>query len=112
MDTLANRIRWTIVKAKNRFGRGQHWISYFNPIIYISGLAYLKTLSEHPGIVPWLAVGYVLFCVSAGWADETFGIWKLEAIWGAKDMNPFFEQHDEEQKDINKKLDLLLSRPE
>lgn len=94
------RIAWEIVKFKARYGRGQSWVSYFNPIFYMGALANYKYILEYPTAMYFLAVGYLITCYLLGTADELWGIWKLENIYHSKIINPFMEELDKKINSI------------
>jgi hypothetical protein len=104
-------IAWLVVKTKYRVSRGQSWIAYFKDgvYVYIAILA-LEDLLKRFGIVDPLLIrylliimvpGYFLGCYCIGFLDEHWGIWKMESIWGNKDLNPFMERLNEMIKEIH-----------
>lgn len=100
-DPWSVRIKWFVVKWKNRIQRGQHWISFLNPLIYFLGLANMNAFIKHPEYAYIIALLYILVCIDIGWFDEIYGIWKMESTYGSKNLNPFFGRLDEK---INKLL--------
>lgn len=106
-DTWGNRVKWTIVKSKVRIQRGQNWLSYANPFIY---LGVLKSVLENPYIVIVYIPIYTITAYIIGYSDERWGIWKLEALYGSRELNPLLEQMQKDVKYIKKQIDILLGR--
>ena len=104
-------IAWDVVKTKYRVGRAQSWVSYFKDgvYVYIAVLAF-EDLLRRFGIVDPLLIRYLLIimvplyyivCYGIGFLDEHWGIWKMESVWGSKDLNPFMERLNEMVKEIH-----------
>ncbi len=102
---------WFIVKIKARVGRGQGWLYYIKDIAYVFLTLYFvedilrKFGLDNPTVFRYLYVilpiMYFISCYVLGYIDEKYGIWKMEAVYGSKDLNPFMEKMD-------KKIDLLI----
>lgn len=113
MDSYKTKLKWTVVKVRNRIARGQSWLYYVKDIAYVFILIYFiedifKRFNIYDPVL--FKFMYVLFpimyfvgCYVIGFLDEHWGIWKLESVFGSKEVNPFFEEMDE-------KLDFLISR--
>jgi len=95
-------LAWAIVKVKYRVSRGQSWVIYFKDAVYVYiAVLALEDLLKRFGIVDPNLIKYLLItlvpayfigCYTIGWFDEHFGIWKMESVWGSKDLNPFMER--------------------
>ncbi len=112
-DIWKTQLKWTVVKTRNRIGRGQGWLYYIKDIAYVFITIYfIEDILRRWGIndPEIFRIMYIIFpilyfisCYIIGFLDEKYGIWKLESIWGSRDLNPFM-------KEIDEKIDLLLSR--
>lgn len=108
-------VRWFAVKTRARINRGLSWIDYIRYIAYSSlAIMGLDTAAKGFGVTirpDILAEIYVVLPVlllsSAyliGYLDECYGLWKLEAIWGNRDVNPFMKNLEEKIEEIHKEL--------
>lgn len=76
-------IKLQLVKLRMRIDRGYGWIKYLRDFLIlfssfkILGIPYIF-------FIPIIAMLYFL-----GWLDETKGIWKLEAQYGAQQITEF-----------------------
>jgi hypothetical protein len=104
-------IAWFVVKIKARIARGQGWLYYIKDIAYVFLTLYFiedilrKFGLDNPILFRYLyiivPIGYFIACYLIGYLDEKHGIWKMEAVYGSKNLNPFMEQ-------IDKKIDKLI----
>lgn len=104
-------IAWSIVKIKYRVSRGQSWVIYFKDAVYVYiAILALEDLLKRFGIIDPNLIKYLLItmvpmyfvaCWLIGYLDEKWGIWKMESVWGSKDLNPFMERLNEMIKEIH-----------
>lgn len=104
----------TIVKIKYRISRGQGWIYYVKDIVYVFVAIYaiediLRRFGiSDPILIKWLFITmpplYFILCYIIGWFDEKKGIWKLESVYGSKDLNPYMERLNEMVKEIHNEV--------
>jgi hypothetical protein len=109
--TQLKNLAWSVVKIKYRVSRGQSWVIYFKDAVYvyIAVLALEDLLKRFgivdPNLIKYLLItlvpAYFLCCYVIGWLDEHWGIWKMESVWGSKDLNPFMERLNEMVKGIH-----------
>jgi hypothetical protein len=112
MALKLKNIAWFVVKIRARIGRGQGWLYYIKDVAYVSITLYifedvLKRFGiDDPLVFKYLyillPIAYFAACYVIGFLDEKYGIWKMEAVYGSKDLNPFMERMDA-------KLDKLCS---
>lgn len=107
-------LAWLVVKTKYRVGRGQSWVIYFKDVIYV----YIAVLAledllrrfgiSDPNLIKYLIIImvpiYFLGCYIIGWLDEHWGIWKLESVYGSKNLNPFLERLNSDIKEIHNEV--------
>ncbi len=94
----------SVVRVKARVARGQGWLYYIKDIAYVFIVLYaMEDILRKFGIDDPQAfryfyiimpVLYFVACYYIGYLDEVYGIWKAEAVYGSKDLNPFFERLD------------------
>lgn len=117
MDDDIKGIRWKIVKVRARINRGLSWLDYIRYIAYLSmsvvGLDIaLKNLNIilDPSIFADLYFGlpiiFFLVAYIMGYLDENdrYGFWKLEAIWGNRNVNPVMKNIEQKIEEIHKEL--------
>jgi len=112
MNGKLEKLAWSAVKARHRLARGQAWISYAKDVsILFIGLYVLEDALKRFGIVLdefltglmyfILPIAFFVFAYIIGYLDETKGIWKMEAVYGIRELNPFMEA-------LDKKVDAAL----
>jgi hypothetical protein len=104
-------IAWLIVRIKYRISRGQSWVAYLKDAVYVYiAILALEDLLKRFDIVDPLLIKYLLIimvpvyffcCFVIGWLDEIKGIWKLEAIYGSQQLNPYFERLNKMVEEIH-----------
>jgi hypothetical protein len=107
----ARNFAWLIVKVKYRISRGQSWVVYLKDAVYVYiAILALEDLLKRfgivdPALIKYLLIimvpGYFLGCYIIGWLDEHWGIWKMESVYGSKDLNPYMERLNEMVKEIH-----------
>ncbi len=105
---------WFLVKIKARIGRGQGWLYYIKDIAYVFLTLYFiedilrKFGLDNPLLFRYLyilvPIGYFIACYIIGFLDEKYGIWKMEAVYGSKDLNPYNQEMRDEVHKIYEKV--------
>ncbi len=112
-DKPLKEFAWLIVKVRVRIGRGQGWLYYIKDIAYVFLTLYfiediLRRFGlDNPMLFRYLyiilPISYFIACYVIGYLDEKYGIWKMESVFGSKDLNPFMAQ-------LDAKIDKLLEQ--
>lgn len=111
MVDYGDKASWEVVKWKARYGRGQSWAYFIKDMLYVYiAFALLETkynidLGLLLFILPFV---YIFGCAVIGYIDERRGIWKKEAIWNSKDLNPFMAKIDTKIDGMNTKIDRMI----
>jgi hypothetical protein len=105
---------WAIVRTKYRISRGQSWVAFFKDAVYVYiAILALEDLLKRFGIVDPILIKYLLIimvplyflgCYIVGLLDERWGIWKMESVWGSRELNPFMERLNEMIKEIHESV--------
>jgi len=112
MESKKHRVAVLLAKYFLRTGRGQGLTARFTGIIksVLDGTVYLFAIKGFFGIVidPKYLIGIVLAKTAIeyflGWADQTWGFWKVENEYASHTLNPFNEELMLRIKNIESKL--------
>lgn len=113
MDSIPKRFAWTVVKIKARIGRGQGWLYYIKDVAYVTiTIRIFEDVLKRfgfgdPDFMKYLyfilPIVFFIGCYVVGYLDEKYGIWKMEAVYGSRELNPFMEK-------LDRKIDQILDK--
>lgn len=99
------------VKLKVRLNRGQSWVDFIKNFVYVLlGLRLILdavkefgySIKEFAFLYFVLPILYLFAIYILGYLDEKYGIWKQEAVYGSKNLNPW-------NQELMNKIDIIIS---